>query len=169
MKTNLALRWVALFELTKGLVVVLATTGLLALVHQDLHQMAVRLMEHTHLNPASHYPRIVLDAIDHLHDARLRMLALGALAYASLRFLEAYGLWRGKAWAEALAAGSGAVYVPFEVWELVRAPTWHGAALLIFNLTVVAVMLQALRQRRSSALAPNLLKPKHREASAPKP
>jgi uncharacterized membrane protein (DUF2068 family) len=167
MNPNLALRGVALFEFIKGLVVVLATTGVLALAHQDLHLIAVRLMEHTHLNPASHYPHVVLDALDHVHDAQLRLLALGAMAYATLRFLEAYGLWAGKAWAEVLAAGSGAVYVPFEIWELLRAPTWHGAALLVFNLAVVVVMLRALRQRRVTPLAPNLLTPQDREASAP--
>lgn len=153
MKTRIALRWVALFEFAKGLVVVLATTSLLTLVHRNLHDIAVRLMEHTHLNPAAHYPGAVLEAIDRLQSGslqggQLQLLALGALAYAALRFLEAWGLFFGKAWAEVLAAGSGAIYVPFEVTELVKRPGALGAALLLFNLAVVAVMLRALRQRR---------------------
>ena len=153
MKTRFALRWVALFEFAKGLVVVLATTSLLTLVHRNLHDIAVRLMEHTHLNPAAHYPGAVLEAIDRLQSGslqggQLQLLALGALAYAALRFLEAWGLFFGKAWAEVLAAGSGAIYVPFEVIELVKRPGALGAALLLFNLAVVAVMLRALRQRR---------------------
>lgn len=153
MKTRIALRWVALFEFAKGLVVVLATTSLLTLVHRNLHDIAVRLMEHTHLNPAAHYPGAVLEAIDRLQSGslqggQLQLLALGALAYAALRFLEAWGLFFGKAWAEVLAAGCGAIYVPFEVIELVKRPGALGAALLLFNLAVVAVMLRALRQRR---------------------
>lgn len=153
MKTRFALRWVALFEFAKGLVVVLATTSLPTLLHHNLHDIAVRLMAHTHLNPAAHYPGVVLDAIDRLQSGslqggQLQLLALGALAYAAVRFAEAWGLFFDKAWAEVLAAGSGAIYVPFELFELVKRPSALGAALLLFNLAVVAVMLWALRQRR---------------------
>ncbi|MGS5089722.1 DUF2127 domain-containing protein [Hydrogenophaga sp. A37] len=150
---NSPIRWIAAFEAFKGLVVVLATTGVLALVHHNLHAMVVRLMAHTHLNPAAHYPGLVLDAIDHLQDARLQWLVLGALAYAVLRFAEAWGLFFEKAWAEVLAAGSGAIYVPFELAELAKRPTGLGAALLVVNLAVVAVMLRALWRRRSTAAA----------------
>lgn len=150
---NSPTRWIAAFEAFKGLVVVLATTGVLALVHHNLHTVVVRLMAHTHLNPAAHYPGLVLDAIDHLQDARLQWLVLGALAYAVLRFAEAWGLFFEKAWAEVLAAGSGAIYVPFELAELAKRPTGLGAALLVVNLAVVAVMLRALWRRRSTAAA----------------
>ena len=147
------IRWIATVEALKGAVVLLATTGVLALVHHDLHALAVRLMAHTHLNPAAHYPGVLLDAIDHLQNGHLQLLALGALAYAALRFTEAWGLFFGKAWAEVLAAGSGAIYVPFEVAELVRRPGGLGAALLAINLAVVAVMLRALWRRRAAGAA----------------
>jgi uncharacterized membrane protein (DUF2068 family) len=75
-------------------------------------------------------------------------LAIGAGAYALVRFVEAYGLYGEKAWAEVLAAVSGAIYVPFELAELLRRPTWHGAVLLALNLSVVALMVGALLQRR---------------------
>lgn len=148
-----ALRWIAAVEALKGLVVVLATTGVLALVHHNLHAIAVRVMTHTHLNPAAHYPGVVLDAIDQLQNGHLQLIALGALAYAALRFLEAWGLFFGKAWAEVLAAGSGAIYVPFELAELVKNPTALSLALLVVNLLVVAVMLRALWRRRAAAAA----------------
>jgi uncharacterized membrane protein (DUF2068 family) len=47
-----------------------------------------------------------------------------------------------------LAAVSGGIYVPFELGELLRRPTWHGGALLAINLLVVVVMVHALWQRR---------------------
>jgi uncharacterized membrane protein (DUF2068 family) len=142
-----AIRTVALFEALKGAVVLLAASGLLSLVHRDVGALAVRLIEHSHLNPAAHYPQIFLDAASNVHDSRLVMLALGAAAYSLLRFVEAYGLFGEKAWAEVLAAVSGAVYVPFEVAGLVRSHTWHGAVLLAINLLVVALMVVALLRR----------------------
>jgi uncharacterized membrane protein (DUF2068 family) len=143
-----AIRVVALFEAFKGVVVLLAASGLLSLIHKDVHAVATTLIEHLHLNPASRYPRIFLDATSNLHDSRLVWLAVGAGVYAFVRLVEAYGLYGEKAWAEVLAAVSGAIYVPFELAELFHRPTWHGALLLAINLLVVALMVGALLQRR---------------------
>ena len=49
---------------------------------------------------------------------------------------------------EWLAAGSGAIYVPFEIAGLWHRPGALGAALLLLNLAVVALMLMALQRRR---------------------
>ena len=147
-RRSAAIGTIAVFEALKGAVVLLAASGLLALIHRDVHAVAARLIEHLHLNPASRYPRIFLDAAANLHDGRLLLLAAGAAVYALLRFVEAYGLFRSRAWAEVLAAVSGGVYVPFELGALLRRPTWHSGALLAINLLVVAVMVDALWQRR---------------------
>jgi uncharacterized membrane protein (DUF2068 family) len=147
-RRSVAIGTIALFEALKGAVVLLAASGLLTLIHRDVHAVAARLIEHLHLDPASRYPRIFLDAAANLHDGRLRLLAAGAAVYALLRFVEAYGLHRGRAWAQVLAAVSGGIYVPFELGELLRRPTWHGGALLAINLLVVVVMVHALWQRR---------------------
>ncbi len=65
------IRAVAAFEALKGAVVLLASSAVLSLAHRDLHALALALVEHTHLNPASHYPQIFLDAATRVHDARL--------------------------------------------------------------------------------------------------
>ena len=49
---------VALFEGAKGVLVLLAGFGLLALIHKDVHVIAARLIANFHLNPANHYPRV---------------------------------------------------------------------------------------------------------------
>ncbi|MFO1217235.1 MAG: DUF2127 domain-containing protein [Burkholderiaceae bacterium] len=146
-----ALRAVAAFEAAKGVIVLAAASGLLALIHRDVHAAAATLIEHLHLNPASHYPRVFLDAAEHLQDARLLLLAAGAAVYAAVRLAEAYGLWYGRAWAEVLAAASGAIYVPFEVWEFFRRPTVHGGVLFVLNVAIVALTVRALQQRRRIA------------------
>ena len=142
---------VALFEAAKGVIVLLAATGLLSLVHRNVYAIAVALVEHTHLNPASKYPRIFLEAASHLQDTRLLLLAIGAAAYATIRLVEAYGLYRERQWAEVLAAVSGAIYVPFELLALLRSPTWHGLAILLVNLLVVVFMVRALVSRRDAS------------------
>lgn len=144
-----AVRLVALFEALKGLLVLAAGTGVLALLHDDLHALAVRLVEHAHLNPAARYPRIFIDAASQVGETQLLLLALGAAMYAALRLVEAWGLYHARAWAEVLAAASAAIYLPFELYGLVTRPDVLHATLLLANAAVVVVMLVALRQRRA--------------------
>lgn len=146
--TRRAIRTVAYVEALKGIVVLAAATGVLSLVHRDLHALASRLIEHAHLNPASEYPRIFLDAASDLQDARLLYLAAGAAIYASLRLVEAYGLFRERAWAEWLAACSGAIYLPIEVGEFAKHPSLLGVGVFCVNLAVVVIMVVALLHRR---------------------
>ena len=149
------LRVVSIFEAMKGLLVLLAGCGLLTYVHKDLHLAAGRLVRHIHLNPASRYPRIFLDLIDHMTDGQLWVMALSALLYAAARFIEAYGLWHERRWAEWFALLAGGMYVPIELFELARGVTWPKVTLLIVNAAIVGylsfIVYQA-RQMRKRAI-----------------
>jgi len=142
------IRLVALFEGFKGMLVLVAGSGLLLLVHRDVHALAVQFIAHSHLNPASRYPEIFLEFAGRVQDGRLLLLALGAAIYAAVRLVEAYGLYHGRAWAEILAAASGAIYVPVEAIELLRHATTLRAVLLLANIAVVSIMVRALVLRR---------------------
>jgi len=145
-KPSAGLRTIAVFESAKGTLVLLAGLGLLGLIHRDIQEAGEELVRHFHLSPSSHYPHIFLELAARVTDGWLWTLALGSLLYASLRFTEAYGLWRGKAWAEWLAAISGAIYVPFEVVELLKKVTALRMTSLAVNLLVVGYMLSQLRK-----------------------
>lgn len=145
-----AIRLVALFEAAKGVLALLAGVGALSLMHRDVHALALTLLEHAHLNPASRYPGIFLKAADNLHDTRLWSLAAGAAGYAALRLLEAYGLLRERPWAELLAALSGAIYLPMEALAMLRHPTPLHALLLVLNLAIVVLMVASYRRRRAA-------------------
>ena len=92
-----AIRAIAFVEAFKGVVVLATATGLLALIHKNLNDLAAQLVHYSHLNPASKYPHIFLDAVAHLPQTRLLWLAAGAAAYALVRLVEAYGLYRERA------------------------------------------------------------------------
>ena len=150
MHKDSGVRIVAAFEAAKGLLVLGAGFGLLTVVHKDVRSVAEELIRHLHLNPASRSPRIFLDAAERFSDARLWLLAVLAFAYAGLRLVEAYGLWRARRWAEWIAVASGAIYMPFEIYELT-----HGISLLrvgtfVGNIVIVAYMAYALWTSRSA-------------------
>jgi uncharacterized membrane protein (DUF2068 family) len=137
-----ALRTVASLELAKGLVVLLLGFGAVSLVHKDAWDVAEAVLRFLHVNPDHHhYAQVFLNLADNITDAKLWAMAAGATAYSVLRFVEAYGLWRERTWAEWFALISGALYVPFEAYELVRRPTPIHAAVLFINLVIVFYML----------------------------
>jgi len=134
-------RSVAVFEALKGLVVLLAGFGLLHFVHRDLQSAAEELVRHSHLNPAHHYPRIFIEAASRASSSRIRFLASMAFLYSAVRFVEAYGLWYLKAWAEWFAIISGSIYVPIELYELAKHATMVRATVLIVNLAIVIYLV----------------------------
>lgn len=154
MRLSSAIRAAALFEAGKGAIVLLAGFGLLTLVHHDVQGFAERLITHAHLNPASRYPRIFIDLAARATDGRLVIAACAALLYSAVRFIEAYGLWRARWWAEWFAALSAGLYVPFELVELRDHFSWIVVAMLAANLAIVWVMAlavaRAARLRRQS-------------------
>jgi uncharacterized membrane protein (DUF2068 family) len=152
-----ALRAVALVELTKGVFVLLMGICALLLVRQDVWLIAESLLALLRINPDRHLALVFLDYADNVTDARLWAAARIAFAYSGLRFGEAYGLWRERAWAEWVACVSGALLLPLEVRELMRGVTLLRSAIFVGNLAIVLYMFQVLRvryrEKRAAALA----------------
>ena len=114
------------------------------LVHRDVAHAAEALVGRLHLDAAKKYPRIFLDLAANATDLQLWGLAGLAMAYALLRFAEAYGLWFQRRWAQWIAAVSGGIYVPVEIYELARSITWIKVAALLLNTAVVGYMCYTL-------------------------
>ena len=133
-----------MFEAAKGAVVILAGLGLLALIHRDVQAVAESIVRHSHLNPARHFPQIFLDAAAKTTDAHLWAMALTAICYSSIRFVEAYGLWRKQVWAEWFAILSGALYLPVEIYELTLSISAVKISILLVNL-IVNMLLRRCR------------------------
>ncbi len=148
---NKTLHAIALFEAVKGVAAIAASLGLLSLAHRDVRSMAFALIGHFHLDPDAHYPHLLLDYADVLANANLRNAVLLAWGYAAIRLTEGYGLWKDRAWAEWLAAVSGAIYLPLELNHLLGHTTLINGVVLLGNMAVVAFMVLRLRQRRRQA------------------
>ena len=140
-KLEKGIHTVAFFEAFKGIIILIAGFALLRLVHEDLQIMADSLVRHLQMNPARHNPHIFLDAISHISDSKIKLLAVFAFLYAIIRFVEAYGLWHLKSWAEWFAILSGGIYIPFEIIGLFRHPTIIKGSIFIINLFIVLFLI----------------------------
>jgi len=149
-------RTVATIEFTKGVVVVLAALGVFSMRHKDIWGIAESFLEFFHANPYNHYVGVFIDLVYRVSDMHLWKIALAASLYTIIRFVEAYGLWRLRPWAEWLAAASGAIYIPFEMMDMLRKPTPFRTLVLVVNVAIVAYMLyirmEAMQKRRAAMI-----------------
>jgi uncharacterized membrane protein (DUF2068 family) len=152
-----ALKGIALFEAVKGIAAIAASVGLLSLIHRDVRAMASALIGHFHLDPAAQYPQMLLVGASLLANGNLEQFTLLAWAYAAIRLTEGYGLWRGRVWAEWLAAVSGAVYIPIELQHLVHNCSVINGTVLACNVAIVTYMTLRLWQRKAVKKLPQRL------------
>lgn len=134
------LRAVASFEAFKGVIVVLLGVALFA-VHRNAEDFAANLLYHLHIDPDKRLAHVLMDAATKVSDARLWTIAAAALSYASVRFIESWGLWNRRVWAEWFALLSGAMYLPWEILKLAERVDWERTGVLVTNLVIVLYML----------------------------
>lgn len=142
------LRAIAVLEGFKGMVSLLVGFGLHALAGHNVRQLAESIVSHAHLNPASHLPSIFIHAASSLTDSRMMLLAAGAFVYAVIRFIEAYGLWRELVWTEWFALVSGAIYMPFELYEIIVHVSFLNVGVFLINVLVVWYMSHVLFSKK---------------------
>ena len=134
------LRTVALVETIKGVLALLGAFVFIRMLRHDVdfQEAAEHILFRFHINPSNHHwSQQVLHAADKISDTSIAMVLGVAIAYSTLRFIEGYGLWKARAWGEWLAIISGCVYLPFEVYELIRRPNEFHWIILGINILVV--------------------------------
>ncbi|NRB66535.1 MAG: DUF2127 domain-containing protein [Vibrio sp.] len=146
------LKLIAILEALKGLLSLVVALGLHLLAGKDLQQWAESLVLHAHLNPAHHWPGVFIEAIGRFPQGNVPWLMLGALVYTAIRWVEAYGLWKGFRWTEWLALIGCVIYVPFEVYGLIYHPGIVGVAVLIVNLLIIVYIAKTLQAKPEFAI-----------------
>jgi uncharacterized membrane protein (DUF2068 family) len=130
------LRIVAAIDVFKALAVLSIGFGILNAHSHVLENGGVSLLRLLDIDEGLSLPRKFL-ALLHAADTEHGLLTLAATAYATLRFIEAYGLWFVRNWARWLGIVSAGIYVPFELYYFVRSPSWTSISVLSINLAVL--------------------------------
>lgn len=140
------IRAIAVYEALKGAVVLIAGIGVLTLIHKNLQDFAEDVVFGLHLNPESHYPQMFIEAVGKLDATKIKYVFLFAVLYAIVRFVEAYGLWHLRSWAEWFAIVSGAIYLPLEIFEIFKKPTVFRFIIFFLNLLIVLYLIYVRRE-----------------------
>ena len=136
---------IALIEAIKGSLAVLAASGLELLGPAPLQRWVHALITRFQLDPKD--GALALFARQINPDA-VHVAAAVVMAYGFLHLLEAWGLWRAKAWASWLGCVAASLYLPLDLYALWRHPGWPALAVLAVNLAVVWVLARDILRRR---------------------
>lgn len=142
------LRTVAVMEALKGAAVIALCIVLLSLLHKDLTSVVDHLTGLLRMNPDSRVADWFYELADRTTGRGIWTAATVGLAYSVGRFVEAYGLWNQRQWAEWFAVISGAIYLPFELFAVIAHPHWIRFVVLIANILVVLYVLRILIETR---------------------
>ena len=148
------LRTVAVLEALKGVAVLALCVVLLSLLHQDLNTVVDHLTEWLRLNPDSRVADWFYELADRTTGRGIWTAASVGLVYSVGRFVEGYGLWHQRGWAEWFAVISGAIYVPFEIFAMLAHPHWIRFIVLVINILVVLYILRILIETRRERCEP---------------
>ncbi|MED5525939.1 DUF2127 domain-containing protein [Gallaecimonas pentaromativorans] len=142
------LRAVAMLEASKGILALLVAIGLHTLAGKDVAGLMETLVHRMHLSPDDKITSLFMDHQGWLTGPNVSLFALAAFGYSLIRFVEAYGLWRSYTWTEWFALLSGAIYLPFEIYELCTRPGWLSLVVFLINIVVVSYMAFVLRENK---------------------
>ncbi len=143
------LRAVAILEATKGVLVIALTVVIVAL-RGRIEDYTDDLLYHLHIDFDRRFAHLLLDAAAKVTGAPVLTVALVASGYAAVRFVEAWGLWRKRVWAEWFALVSGTIYLPWEIMKVAESVTWEHVGLLAINVAIILYMLEIrIRAARS--------------------
>lgn len=136
---------IALLEASKAMLALLAATGLEILGPQPLRDGVNALIRRFSLDPDHGTLPSLLNMIS--PDA-VHLAAAAMIGYGLLHLIEAWGLWKARAWASWLGCLTASIYLPFDIYAIVRHPGWASWMVLAINLVVVYVLARDLRKRR---------------------
>ena len=138
---------IGIFKLAKSLFFFCLGIGAFHLMHRDLAEEALRLAHALRFDPESRLTALLLDKVDLIDQRRLREIGFGTFLYSALALTEGTGLLLEKIWAEYLTLALTVSFLPWELYELARRPSWFRLALLLINLAVLWYLVWLLQRK----------------------
>lgn len=144
-----SIKAVAVYEIIKGSSALLGA-GALWLWHKDLEHWLATATNTWH----QQFGQLLAPQVDSTVQLAQKasknwtLFLLMIFAYASLRFIEAYGLWQDKTWAYWFSVIGYGVFIPVELYYLLTSPfDWFKLGILILNIIIVVVVYRNMKQK----------------------
>jgi uncharacterized membrane protein (DUF2068 family) len=139
-----SLKTIAVFEFSKGILVLAAGFGVLSLLNDMIQNKFENFVSQFNYTPRGKITNSIYRAITHPQDSQLLLIATFAILYSSLRFAEGYGLWRQATWAKWIGLISSIIYLPYEIYDLAKNPGPVPVLFIIINLIIIYILYRSI-------------------------
>jgi uncharacterized membrane protein (DUF2068 family) len=146
LRDRYVLRLIVLDRILHALVIGLLAVAIFAFAQdrQNLHKVYEKILSVLNSSAGSWWVH-ELNKLFSISTTKLYLLGLFAAVYTTVLVIECVGLWSARRWAEYLTLIELAVFVPYEVYELLKGVTFFKVSALVVNLIIVAYLLFAHR------------------------
>lgn len=141
---------IALFKLTKGVLLLIVAVGAHKLLHRDLAATIAHWVDVLRVDPDNVHIHRLLSRLLAITPAQLKAASAGTFIYSGLLLTEGIGLVLRKRWAEYFTIITTAGLIPLEIYEIARHVTFTRLMVLAVNVAIVVYLIARVRSLRSS-------------------
>lgn len=149
-KGSVGLLLIALFKLFKCVLLVSVGVGALRLLHKDIGDTVQHWVNVLHVDPDNHFFHKIITKVLGVTPAQLKALSIGTFFYSALLLTEGVGLLMRKFWAEYFTVITTAVFIPLELYEIVKHVSVTKIIVLIVNVAIVMYLIGRIRNHKRS-------------------
>lgn len=137
----------AVFELLKGFALLAATAGIANLFHKNVRAHVEHWLDLLRVDPDNRLVGGFLFKLNFVHTKELKELTALGCFYAALFLTEGVGLMLRQRWAEWLTVIATGLFLPVEIYEILREFTILRLALFIANAAIVVFLIYRIRSK----------------------
>jgi uncharacterized membrane protein (DUF2068 family) len=138
---------IALFKLTKGILLLIVGIGALRLLDRDLDETVAHWVDILRVDPDNRYIHRLLTRVLAVTPAQLKAASVGTFIYSGLLLTEGIGLLLRKRWAEYFTIITTAGLIPLEIYEIVHHLTAAKIVILAVNVAIVVYLMVRVRRQ----------------------
>lgn len=138
---------IGLFKLFKALLLIAVGIGAIEFLHKNLSSTVTHWIQILHVDPDNRFIHRILVRIFRVTPKQLKELSVGTFFYAALFTVEGMGLVLRKHWAEYFTIVTTGLFIPLELYELVRHFTAIKLAVTVVNVLIVWYLVARVRSR----------------------
>lgn len=140
---------IVVFKAFLGVLYVAVGIGAFSLLDRNIEAVLVQLVDTISLDRDSHLVESAFKLLPMVTPSLLRNIAIGTLAYGTIEFIQAFGLYYRKLWAEWLIIVFTILLIPIELYEIYKHATPVKFVVLALNIVIVVYLWK--RQRAAEA------------------
>lgn len=139
---------IALFKLTKGVLLLIVAVGAHKLLHRDVADTIAHWVDILRVDPDNRYIHRLLTRALSVTPAQLKAASAGTFIYSGLLLTEGIGLLFRKRWAEYFTIITTAGLIPLEIYEIVHHLTTAKIVILAVNVAIVVYLIARVRDHK---------------------